>query len=110
MRLIIEQDWHVGDVVEINHAKYEGTKTITKCGYDGFAKEWLYYYINDEGEEEWTTRHFIITEVTIQSKAKLYAEHCMVKLLTTYPDGKGGMGQISSYDLHRIKQILYKDE
>ena len=42
---------------------------------------------------------------------KSYAEHCMVKLLTKYPNGEDDMGEISSSDLHRIKKILNnKDE
>lgn len=40
-----------------------------------------------------------------KKQMKSYAEHCMVKLLTTYPNGEDDMGEISSYDLHRIKQI-----
>jgi len=69
MRLKIEQDWHVGDVVKINHPKYNNTTTITKCGYDGLAKEWIYYYVNAFYEEEWTTRHFI-TSVKPKPKPK----------------------------------------
>lgn len=45
--------------------------------------------------------------------AKLkFAEHCMRKLLTKYPNGLDSMGEISSYDVYRIKQILNlnKDE
>tara|TARA_B100001769_G_C21643562_1_gene358908 strand:+ start:328 stop:522 length:195 start_codon:yes stop_codon:yes gene_type:complete len=46
-----------------------------------------------------------------KKQMKSYAEHCMVKLLTKYPNGEDGMGEISPYDLHRITKILYqKDE
>ena len=45
-----------------------------------------------------------------KKQMKSYAEHCMVKLLTTYPNGEDDMGEISSYDLHRIKQILNQNE
>jgi len=41
---------------------------------------------------------------------KLYAEHCMVKLLTKYPNGEDDMGELSSYDLHRIKQVLNQNK
>jgi hypothetical protein len=33
-----------------------------------------------------------------------FAEHCMVKLLSKYDEN--GMGEISSYDLTRIRDIL----
>lgn len=41
---------------------------------------------------------------------KSYAEHCMVKLLTKYPNGKDNMGEITVLDLHRIKKVLNKKE
>ena len=41
---------------------------------------------------------------------KLYAEHCMVKLLTKCPNNEDGMGEISSSDLHRIKQVLNQNK
>ena len=36
----------------------------------------------------------------------------MMKLLTTYPDGDvwKAIGEISSYDLHRIKQIINQNK
>jgi ADP-glucose pyrophosphorylase len=33
-----------------------------------------------------------------------FAEHCMVKLLSKY--NENGMGEISSYDLTRIREVL----
>ena len=45
-----------------------------------------------------------------KEQMKLYAEHCMVKLLTKYPNGEDDMGELSSYDLHRIKQVLYQNK
>jgi ADP-glucose pyrophosphorylase len=33
-----------------------------------------------------------------------FAEHCMVKLLSKY--GENGMGEISSHDLTRIREVL----
>ena len=45
-----------------------------------------------------------------KKQMKSYAEHCMMKLLTTYPNGEDDMGEISSYDLHRIQQILKQNK
>ena len=45
-----------------------------------------------------------------KKQMKSYAEHCMMKLLTTYPNGEDDMGEISSYDLYRIKQILNQNK
>ena len=45
-----------------------------------------------------------------EKQMKLYAEHCIRKLLTKYPNGKDGMGEISSYDVYRIKQILNQNK
>ena len=47
-----------------------------------------------------------------KKQMKSYAEHCMMKLLTTYPDGDvwKAIGEISSYDLHRIKQIINQNK
>ena len=35
-----------------------------------------------------------------------FAEHCMTKLVTKYPNGKDEMGEISSEDLSRIREVL----
>ena len=43
-------------------------------------------------------------------KLKSYAEHCMRKLLTKYPNGEDGMGEISSYDVYRIKRVLNQNK
>ena len=37
-----------------------------------------------------------------------FAKHCMMDLLTTYPNGKDSMGEISSYDLRRIDKVIQK--
>lgn len=37
-----------------------------------------------------------------------FAKHCMMDLLTTYPNGKDSMGEISSYDLRRIDEVIKK--
>ena len=37
-----------------------------------------------------------------------FAKHCMMDLLTTYPNGKDSMGEISSYDLRRIEKVIQK--
>lgn len=42
----------------------------------------------------------------IEEKEKTFAEHCMVKLLTKYPNGENNMGEISAYDVRRIKKVL----
>ena len=39
-----------------------------------------------------------------------FAEHCMRKLLTKYPNGLDSMGEISSYDVYRIKQVLNQNK
>tara|TARA_B100001059_G_C17358089_1_gene343742 strand:- start:199 stop:405 length:207 start_codon:yes stop_codon:yes gene_type:complete len=41
-----------------------------------------------------------------KKQMKSYAEHCMVKLLTKYPNGKDDMGEITILDLHRIHKVL----
>jgi len=35
-----------------------------------------------------------------------FAKHCMMELVTQYPNGKDNMGEVSSYDLFRIETIL----
>jgi len=45
-----------------------------------------------------------------KKQMKLYAEHCMIKLLTIYPNGEDDMGEITPYDLHRIKQVLNQNK
>ena len=45
-----------------------------------------------------------------KKQMKLYAEHCMVKLLTKYPNGEDHMGEIEPLDLRRIKQILNQNK
>ena len=46
----------------------------------------------------------------IKKQMKLYAERCMMDLVTKYPNGEDDMGEISSYDLYRIKQILNQNK
>lgn len=45
-----------------------------------------------------------------KKQMKLYAEHCMVKLVTKYPNGEDDMGELDPLDLRRIKQILNQNE
>ena len=45
-----------------------------------------------------------------KKQMKLYAERCMLDLVKKYPNGKDEMGEISSYDLYRIKQILNQNK
>ena len=45
-----------------------------------------------------------------KNEMKLYAERCMMDLVTKYPNGDDDVGEISSYDLYRIKQILNQTE
>ena len=53
-----------------------------------------------------------MSKLYTKEQMKLYAERCMMDLVTKYPNGKDDIGEISSYDLYRIKQILnqMKDE
>ena len=45
-----------------------------------------------------------------KKQMKLYAEKCMLALVTKYPNGKDDMGEITPYDLHRIKQVLNQNK
>lgn len=45
-----------------------------------------------------------------EKQMKLYAEHYMRKLLTKYPNGEDDMGEISSYDVYRIKRVLNQNK
>ena len=45
-----------------------------------------------------------------KKQMKFYAEHCMRKLLTKYPNGEDDMGEISSYDEHRINRVLNQNK
>tara|TARA_Y100000592_G_scaffold23178_1_gene35916 strand:+ start:504 stop:707 length:204 start_codon:yes stop_codon:yes gene_type:complete len=54
-------------------------------------------------EEEYTLGD---EKLYTKKQMKSYAEHCMVKLLTKYPNGKDDMGEITTLDLHRIHKVL----
>lgn len=45
-------------------------------------------------------------KIYTEKQMKLYAERCMRKLLTKYPNGEDDMGEISKYDVYRIKRVL----
>ena len=51
-----------------------------------------------------------MSKLYTKKQMKLYAEKCMMDLVRKYPNGKDDMGEISSYDLYRIKQILNQNE
>ena len=51
-----------------------------------------------------------MSKLYTKEQMKSYAEHCMLKLLTKYPNGEDDMGEISPYDLYRIHKILNQNK